>query len=406
MKNVINISILAMMAAALIIPAVMAEEPSVDEAFELLKQYDDGQPRRPLLTLERFIGESTKDATKRKEVAGRLCAMLTDPKVSMGAKTFIFSQLPLVADSSQVPMLAKMLADPKLAELARGMLEEIPGEESASALRNALATLKGKALVGAVNSAGIRRDAKSVPALAGMLNDSASRVAAIRSLGKIGTVNASRALANAKGDKSFMLEVYDAQLRCAEQLAADGKGGDAGAIYGGLCSAKCPATVQVAGLSGLVTTGGENALSAIADAMDSDNATIRKTALRLSGKLPGAEVSAALAEKLEELDPEAQVLLIDVIAGRGDSAASGSVMKLIDSENEAVQAAAIRAIGTIGNEKTIGKLAGVAASRTGDVRQAARDSLARIPGTAVDAALVKAAAKGTPAIHWDPYPGL
>lgn len=401
MKNIIRFSILAVVATISVVPMAMAEEASVDEAFNLLKQYEYGKPRQPLLQLERYIGESTKDAAKRKEVAGRLCAMLTDPKVSMGAKKFIFGQLPLVADSNQVPMLIKMFGDPKLAELARGMLEEIPGEKSAEALRASLTTLKGKALVGAVNSAGIRRDAKSAPALAGMLNDPVTRVAAVRSLGKIGTVDASKALANAKGDKSFMLEVYDAQLRCAEQLADDGNAAEAETIYSGLCSAKCPATIHVAGLAGLAKTGGENALSAIVGAMASDNTTVRKTALRLSGKLTGKGISAALGEKLEKLGPGEQVLLIDVIAGRGGSSAAGAVMKLIDSENEAVQVAAILAMGAIGNEGTILKLAKKAASGTGDVQQAARGSLARIPGAAVEEALIKTASEGSPAIRME-----
>src|SRR5688572_25658436 len=75
-------------------------------------------------------------------------------------------QLAIYGNKDAVPALAPLLADKDLASWARIALEAIPGPEADEALRLALPRLQGNLLIGAINSIGVRRDAKAIDALA------------------------------------------------------------------------------------------------------------------------------------------------------------------------------------------------------------------------------------------------
>ena len=61
-----------------------------------------------------------------------------------------------------MPALAALLADEQLSAYARSGLEGIPDPSAAEALRTATSSLKGKQLIGVVNSLGVLRDAKAI----------------------------------------------------------------------------------------------------------------------------------------------------------------------------------------------------------------------------------------------------
>src|SRR6266446_5355168 len=75
-------------------------------------------------------------------------------------------QLAIYGTKDAVPALAPLLANKELASWARIALEAIPGPEADEAFRASLPNLQGTLLIGAINSIGVRRDAKAVDALA------------------------------------------------------------------------------------------------------------------------------------------------------------------------------------------------------------------------------------------------
>jgi HEAT repeat protein len=88
-----------------------------------------------------------------------------------------------------------MLADPRTAEMARLILERIPGEPANEALRRAPAAVSGKLRVGIINSLAVRGDPRAVPALRSLAGQSGQDAeAAIAALGNIATAEAVRAL--------------------------------------------------------------------------------------------------------------------------------------------------------------------------------------------------------------------
>src|SRR5713101_7338200 len=135
-------------------------------------------------------------------------------------------QLAIYGNKDAVPALAPLLANKELASWARIALEAIPGPEADEALREALPKLQGILLIGAINSIGVRRDAKAVDALAAKLADADVEVvaAAAAALGKIGGKEAAKALnqtlANAR--KEILPALAEGCILCAELFLADG----------------------------------------------------------------------------------------------------------------------------------------------------------------------------------------
>ena len=85
-------------------------------------------------------------------------------------------KLARIGSRKAVPQLVALLTHEKLSHMARYALEPIPDPAVDAALRNALGTLKGRALVGVIGSIGVRRDTSATDALAARLQDADSDV--------------------------------------------------------------------------------------------------------------------------------------------------------------------------------------------------------------------------------------
>ena len=85
--------------------------------------------------------------------------------------------LAVYGSKDAVPALAALLPDEHLSSWARIALEAIPDPAADEALRESLGKLQGKLLVGAINSIGVRRDAKAVDGLIKRLKDTDIEVA-------------------------------------------------------------------------------------------------------------------------------------------------------------------------------------------------------------------------------------
>lgn len=119
--------------------------------------------------------------------AAKLVAILKDASASEYAKAKACQRLAVIGDRSAVPALAALLGDEKLGHYARTGLEPMPDPAAGDALRAALGQLKGRLLVGVINSIGLRKDAKAIEPLAKLMYDRDPQVATAASaaLGRI-----------------------------------------------------------------------------------------------------------------------------------------------------------------------------------------------------------------------------
>ena len=128
-----------------------------------------------------------------------------------------------------------MLTDEKLSDMARYALERIPGAAADKALVKALPAAKGNAQIGIVNTLGERGCRAAVGEIAKLTgsSDAVLAGAAISALGKIGGDEAAAALSEAKDSApdALKMTVYDACLKCADQMVTEGKTMEARKMY-------------------------------------------------------------------------------------------------------------------------------------------------------------------------------
>jgi hypothetical protein len=155
-----------------------------------------------------------------------------------------------------VPVLAGMLTNQEYSDMARYALERIPGDAPNKALCEALAKADGKAKIGIVNSLGERSCTAATADIAKCTESSDKMLsgAAISALGKIGGADAVKALDKARdgAPDSVKLAIYDAYLKIAEKMVAQGQKADAMKIYTGLNKDGVPSLIRTAALNGIV----------------------------------------------------------------------------------------------------------------------------------------------------------
>jgi len=363
-----------------------------------LKSYDYDKPRSTLRALELHIARSQGD--QRERLADSLVALFADPATSMPARRFIARQLPRLASRRHVPTIARVLDDPKAAEMARRILEAIPGDESRAVLRGLIGKAKGRMLVGVVNSLGVRRDARAVPAISPLLrsDDEAVASAAAEALGKIATPEAAQALLNATPRPAARLFLRDALIQCALALSKS-DAALARQIGDRLWKeAKSPGG-RISALTALARVSPERAVPVLLTALDSGDRQLRATALALAATTPSPELTKALATRLAKAEPDQKIALIRTLSARGDEAALPAVLPLLDADDQGVRIAAIEALATLADQSAIAKLLAIAAKEGGAVQSAARRSLVvtRVPGA--DVALSRLARGADPRLR-------
>jgi HEAT repeat protein len=188
--------------------------------------------------------------------AAALIRILTDGSSPEFKKAKACQRIGELGAKEAVPALSALLGDEHLSVYARYGLEPITDPSADGALRAALSKLKGKELIGVINSIGKRRDAKASPALARMIYGSDADVAraAAAALGSIGGVSSVKELQAALGKTSGMTRtaVADASLVCAERLLEEGKRDQALTLYASLSAPDVPKPVRLAAMQGII----------------------------------------------------------------------------------------------------------------------------------------------------------
>ncbi len=118
-----------------------------------------------MLALERLVFAASPDTAERQALARQLGAAL-DGQATPEAKRCFCEGLSLLGSASEVPALARALADKDLFDHARLALERIPAEEATGALLAALAAAPGPARAGLIGSLAARRAEMALPELA------------------------------------------------------------------------------------------------------------------------------------------------------------------------------------------------------------------------------------------------
>jgi HEAT repeat protein len=401
-KSTMKSKILMTLAAAAFVCSAFAADPpahavvdapSVDQLLESVRSYQLGKDRRPLEQLEAIATQSVKEPARRAEIASKLAALLGS-EMAFEGKDFILRTLYMMGTQAEIPAIAKLLPDEKHSHMARYVLEAMATPEATAAIRQSLANVKGRPLIGVVNSLGNLRDVESIRSLAEMTKseDEALACAAAGALGRIGTAEAAQSLAGVDASSKAKLNaaVADAKIKCADRLLADGNAEQAVAIYeSSRKSDSVPPPVRIAAARGLVKAKNEGAVPIVVEMLKSEDRQTMVMGGGLARQLRGGNATRTLAEALGSLKPEAQEVLIAALADRGDAAAKPAIAAAATSPEPLVRIAALRALASVGDAGDVPMLLDQASKGENNQREAARLALSRVRGNEVNSAILK-----------------
>lgn len=308
-------------------------------------------------------------------------------------KAIACKRLAVDGSNAAVEDIAKLLTDPQLSSWARIALENIPGPESADALKKATESLKGQLLVGTINSIGVRRDATAVDVLTAKLQDKDADVAsaAAVALGRVGNADAEKALRAAltAAPDNVRSAVAEGCVLCAERLNAGGKTKEAIALYDDVRKAEVPKQRVIEATRGAILARGEEGLPLLVEQLASTDRKMFQLALGTAREFPGKEVDKALAAELSKTIPQRAALIIQAMADRPETVDLAVVLKAAGGGAKEVRISAVGALARIGNETCLQTLFDAAVDDDAELSQAAKATLADLSGEKINAQIAE-----------------
>ena len=314
-----------------------------------------------------------------------------------GEKAIACKKLAIDGSSAAVADLAKLLPDPQLSSWARTALEVIPGAEADAALRSAATKLEGRLLIGVLNSIGVRRDAQAVEPLTTRLQDKDVEVAAAAAvaLGRIGNAAAAKSLRTAlpTSAEKTRSAVAEGCVLCAEQLLAAGNATSATEIYDEVRKAPVSKPRVLEATRGAILARKEAGIPLLLEQLHSQDKAFFQLALGTAREFPGSEIDKALATELATAKPERAALLVEAMADRPKTVVLAAVLKAAGPGAQVLRRAALSALGRVGDASCLPVLLEAAADADAELAQAAKATLAELPGKEVDTQLIAQLAK-------------
>ncbi|MDT8301168.1 MAG: family 16 glycoside hydrolase [Sedimentisphaerales bacterium] len=356
---------------------------SLSADYDAIEEYDFGKTRRALAAIEEEIRNVPPSSFPQIET--RLLKALESSKTTFAGKQFVCRMLRRVGSAKSVPALSKLLADRELSHMARFALQDVAAPEAGDALRQSLTELDGNRKIGVIGSIGQRGDRKAVPELAKLITDGNVDIAcaAIDALGRIGGSQAAHALTSAQVPASLKATGDNARLMCADTMLTEGQSDDAVEIYRKMIAPANSTWIRIAAYKGLVRAEKDKAVPHVLALLKDKDLDLQRAAGKFITEMPGTAITEALAEQLQQLSGEAQIVLLSALEARSDKAAAPYVAKAVASRNGSVRLAAAKALGILGSSSDVELLADVSAADD-EAGKAAMESLSRIsaPGVA------------------------
>jgi HEAT repeat protein len=335
-----------------------------------------------------FGQDRAGDASARQEKQRKLIALLQSDAPAQD-KAITCKQLAIYGTQEAVPALAALLPDEKLSSWARIALEAIPGAAADEALREATGKVKGMLLVGVINSIGVRRDAQAVDLLAEKMRDSDAEVAsaAAVALGRIGGDQAAGVLGKslAVAPDNVRSAVAEGCILCAEKYLSGQKNAEAIKLYDAVRQASVPKQRILEATRGAILARGSAGVPMLIEQLKSSDKGQFGIGLRTARELAGRDVTEALAAEMDRLNADRQPLLLLALADRNDAAVLPAVLKAAKSGLGKLRTTAVSVLQRLGDVSSVPVLLDAATDSDTELSQAAKTTLARLPGKDVDA---------------------
>jgi HEAT repeat protein len=367
---------------------------SLEAILKDLQTYDTSDVG-PAMRLRAYVFSYKDNALARKDTEVALLKFIQGSPAPAGL-VVACRALRLVGGPDSVPVLAALALKPETTDAARYALERIPGSEADRALIEALGKTTGAVRRGVVFSIGERKTAAAVPALAGLAagKDAALAADAVEALGKIGGPEAVKALIATLGRAGAALksEAASALLLAAEGFREAGDKAAAAAAYDKVFAANVTPVSRQAAFKGRLTVA-DDAKGLILRTLAGSDPLLYGPALSAVPANFGAGDIPQICDLMTRLPEDARVQLTALLARYPAETVRPYLLSAAENASPEVRLAALRAITSAGDGKSVVFLAAKAARTAGAEQDAAREALARLKGRDVDEAVLAHLAK-------------
>lgn len=350
---------------------------------------------------DRELSAAGGDAARLAVLEERLFAVLRGTDATFAARQAAAQRLGLVlaqgapkTSAHAFRPLGAMLVDARDSDLARLALEPVAGPVVDGLFVAALEKSAGRARLGVIDSIARRRIAAAVSSLAPLLKapDAPTVAAAARALGAIADDAAVAALRTVP--EPSPVPVAEAKLAAAARVAPE----TALPLLAELQRDARSAVQRTAAFRLSLDADPATAAARIATALGGNDWDLKQVALESLAASRAANLVSTLTTSLREWDSPTQVAVIAALARRGEKAAVPTVVSALEGKDADVRLAAIEALGQLpGTRETATVLARLIASPDATEAKSARQSLARMNGPDVSAAILAGAERGEPA---------
>jgi HEAT repeat protein len=356
-----------------------------------IAKYDFGQDRTLLMEFADQVNSSVYSETKRNELEGKLINLLSGD-ATFASKQFACRQLRVIGSEKSLPILSDLLSDAKTTDIARYALEKIHGNAVDEALVKLLGSSSNNIQLGIINTLGVRESENAVSILSDLLknHDSEISIAAAFALGKIANRESAQRLDeySTKAKGQLKIVIWDSYLSCADELVIQNKYEDANGIYSNIYRKDIPNYLKRAALVGIINTS-KNQAKEILERISNESDEMKLVAISKIRDLRKANEITEFAELLSSLSPANQIQMLSVFEDIADKKSKPYVLETLNSENEAVRIASIKALANIGNENDVLTIVEIAAHKSGDEADYARSTLDLLKGEKIDPTIIK-----------------
>ena len=311
---------------------------------------------------------------------------------STGDKVMACAQLAKVGTLKSVPALARWLADEQVSHAARLALASMAYPEAHDALRDALPASTGTVKTGIIESLGALRNPEYAALVAPSVSDADPVIAlsATLALGRIATPDSIAPLKNAARNATGRLQAaaVDSLLLCARVLNESDTAA-AFSLYKEIFELQPSGYLGTAAYSGMITSGGPEAVTLIASALTGSDPVLWEAALPAVREMKDPAITTECCRLLPQLPPALLPGLLGALAQRGDRAAAPAIAPFVNTADATVSTAALDALTLIGDGSSVPALVAAAARGVEPDAAKAAQALLQIPGPDVSTALLE-----------------
>lgn len=387
----------AALAAAQVAGAqAQAAGSSLDTILKQVSTYGGGIESAALWQLRDYVYARKDDRAGRAECEAKLLQFLKTPATPV-AKMAACKYLRVIAGDSAIPALQAMLADPRSADMAIYVLQQMPGAAVDRALVQALAATREAARTAVIVAIGERRIADAVPALLPLMKQPASRDVAATALGRIGGPDAAAGLAASYGGAppEFKRVLAASMLATAEGLLIAKQPDAALRLYDTLSSdGSLPASTRRGAFMGKVRASSGGGTKLVLEMLGGTDPIAREAAIACIAEVIPPDAIDSVCAMLPRLSGREQVQVLAVLSGYPADRVLPAVLQAAHSEDGPTRLAATKALGSVGGVSVVPLLAETAARTKGPEQAASRAALGMLRGHAVDEAVTALLAQG------------